>query len=522
MPILGPDGNPVKSIQIPVAYPSRAGGSTSITDRRSYSQLAGNLSPSRLALILRQAEDGDAEEFLELAEDLEEQDAHYMGILTARKRQVAELEITVEASGDDKAAQTAADLVKEWLDRESLQDELFHLMDALGKGYSALEISWETSASRWWPQSLDWRDPRLFRFDQKTGRQLRLRGLARSESDQDLPPYRFVVHQAAAKSGIPIRGGLARVCAWLLMIKRFTLADWAAFAEVFGQPLKLGKYDASATEADIKVLWRALRGMSREAAAAIPESMAIEFLSPSGSGKSGPEVYERLARYADEQLSKAVLGQTTTTDAIGGGHAVSKEHRKVAEDIERSDARDLAATLNRQVIRPLIAFNLGPQEVYPRIRIGRPEERNLEAMLEAVEKLSDLGLRVSANQVRKIYRLEEPADDDDILQKPQAPEPEPQSEASALALAAAQGVANPLEGLEADIEALPESEWQELVKGPIRTASEALDVDDPTAARGRLADAVEVDPDRKAVNRIARATFVSRVAGLLGLGERDA
>src|SRR3546814_16570638 len=49
------------------------------------------LTPERLARILREAAAGDATRYLELSEDMEEKDLHYLGVLGTRKRAIAQL-----------------------------------------------------------------------------------------------------------------------------------------------------------------------------------------------------------------------------------------------------------------------------------------------------------------------------------------------------------------------------------------------------------------------------------------------
>ena len=36
----------------------------------------------------------------------------------------------------------------------------------------------------------------------------------------------------------------------MYLLKNFAMKDWAAFNEVFGMPMRLGKYDAMASPAD--------------------------------------------------------------------------------------------------------------------------------------------------------------------------------------------------------------------------------------------------------------------------------
>ncbi len=203
-------GRPVSSI---ATLKQETGGATVMGVR---SILSGHpevgLDPVRLAQILRSAEQGDATSYLELAEAMEEKDLHYLSVLGTRKRAVSQLPITVEAADETDEAEADAELVRNWLKRDSLEDELFDMLDAVGKGYSVTELVWETTATAWMPKRLILRDPRWFRFDRINGETLRI--LDDQGGEADLEPFKYVVHTHKAKSGLAIRGGLARACAW--------------------------------------------------------------------------------------------------------------------------------------------------------------------------------------------------------------------------------------------------------------------------------------------------------------------
>ncbi|MEP2705202.1 MAG: DUF935 family protein [Roseibium sp.] len=159
---------------------------------------------------------------------MEERNEHYAGVIGTRKRQVSSLEITVEAVSDSADDIRDADLVREIIERDAFRDELFDILDAIGKGFSATEIIWDTSEGQWRPQKFKWRDPRWFRFDDLDQETLLLRG---PNGDEPLKPFGWVRHFGKAKSGIPIRGGLARGAAWAFLFKSFTMKDWAIFCE---------------------------------------------------------------------------------------------------------------------------------------------------------------------------------------------------------------------------------------------------------------------------------------------------
>lgn len=372
------------------------------------------MTPQRLAGILRQAENGDPVAYLELAEAMEEKDLHYLSVLSTRKRAVAQLPITVEAADESSEAEEDAQLVRDWIGRDRLEDEFFDILDAVGKAYSVSEIVWDTSDGVWWPDRLVWRDPRWFQIDPVDGETLRLRD--NTPTGQDLEAFKYVVHVHKAKSGILIRGGLARAAGWAYLFKNYTIKDWVAFAEIYGIPFRLGKYDTGATADDRKALLRALAQMGSDAAGIIPRTTEIEFIDGKMAASDGA-LFRSLAEYFDMQMSKAVLGQTATTDAVatGLGGGLGNVHNDVRSDIERADAKLLAATINGQIVQPLVMLNRGPRKKYPKVVIGREENLDVTAITAALEKLVPLGLNVPKSFGRKLIRAPEPKDGEDCL-----------------------------------------------------------------------------------------------------------
>ncbi|WP_444870492.1 phage portal protein family protein [Rhodobacter capsulatus] len=149
--------------------------------------------------------------------------------------------------------------------------------------------------------------------------------------------------------------------------------------------------------------------------------MQIEFIE---SGNLGPAsgLYRESVDWLDQQISKAVLGQTATTDAVVGGLGSGKEHRAVQKDIETADAKALAAILNRDLIRPWMQLNFGPLKRYPRLKIEQPEQEDLKALAEAIVPLIDRGLEVEQATIMGRFGLPEP--------KPGAKLLRPQSDAA--------------------------------------------------------------------------------------------
>lgn len=372
---------------------------------------AEGLNPLRLAEIHRNAANGDPTAYLELAEDIEERDLHYFGVMNTRKRSVSQLPITVEAASQSAEHKKHAELVQSWINDDVLRASLFDMLDAIGKGFSVMEIDWRMHMGHMCPRELIHRPQRWFKPDRRDGETLLLREL---REDRTLHPAKFVIHRHKSKSGLTIRSGIARVASWAWMYKQFTGKDWAIFVQNFGMPLRVGKYATGATEQQKAVLWKAVKGIAGDCAAIIPAGMEIIFQEVAAKAASA-EIYEKRSDWMDRQVSKAVLGQTTTTDAVSGGHAVAQEHRLVQEDIERSDAIIASATVNQQIVPNLVAFNFGPQELYPKVRIGRPDEVPLKIFADAFDKLGKQGLKLPAAWVRGRLGAPAPVGDEETI-----------------------------------------------------------------------------------------------------------
>lgn len=445
--IVGPDGQPIEMdlLDQEISAPSIAG-----IRQPWHASVASNLTPTRLAQILASAAEGDAHDYLTLAEEMEERDMHYASVLGTRKLALVGLEARVESATDDAADVARADAVRELVDSAEFGELIAHLVDALGKGYAVSEILWDRSQKLWVPRFAP-RDPRFFTYDRDTGTVLRL--LDTQDSAQGIPmaPYKFVVHQPRIRSGLPIRGGLARLAAPAYMCKAWTWRDWMAFADIYGMPMRIGTYGPNAKPADINRLMLAVTNLGSDAAAVMSESTKITFEAAANVAGAG-NFFDKLVTFWDKQISKGVLGQTMTADD-GSSNSQAQVHQLVRLDILTADARALSTTLAKQVVRAFVDLNFGPAERCPKITVVVPEPEDANALVDALAKLVPLGLRVEQSVIRDKLGIPDPADDAEILVAPAAASPSvpPAKPATNRAANAAKRAANNEETTAADL-----------------------------------------------------------------------
>ncbi|UXU74352.1 MULTISPECIES: DUF935 domain-containing protein [unclassified Paracoccus (in: a-proteobacteria)] len=467
---------------------------------------ASGLTPQRLATILRACDQGDLTEFLTLAEEMEERDPHYLSVMGTRKRVISGITPIVKPGGDDARAKEIAEAVQAHIaDHEGLPDLIEDLLDALGKSFSVVELDWARGSRLWTFNGFIHRDPRHFVFDRETGCEIRLLDDAEPVDGVALAPAKFAVHRARIKSGLTWRGGLARVVAFAWMCKQYTLKDWIAFIETYGLPLRLGRYGPEATAEDVRKLFQAVANIGTDAAAVLPKAMEIEF--ENGPSATGDKLFETFARWTDEQISKAVLGQTMTADS-GSSQAQAKVHDEVRHDIAVSDARAVTGTINRDIVRPFVDLNFGVQEVYPRLILSVDEPEDVKAKIDGAVSLAGIGVTFKASELRRKLGFSDPEQGDEVVGGlPGAPSP---SEPGRLALNRSGGAGDDIDEIEAGMV----EDWQELaddLQAAVATVMDgAASYED---ALKRLPEALKAMPTGLAVETLIKGLFLGRALG---------
>ncbi|GAB4112977.1 MAG: hypothetical protein Fur0019_19380 [Tibeticola sp.] len=378
------------------------------------------MTPAMVADVLRRAAQGDAHDFLLAAADIEEKDLHYRAVLQTRTLAVAGLPIDIQPWDDTPAAKRAAELVQDVLRESDLAVLVTHLMDAVAKGYAVAEIVWETSGDVWYPRQILPREAHWFSFDRDTGRLLRL--VDGSAEGAEIPPYRMIVHAPPVAAGIPLLGGVARSALWAWVFKSYAMRDWARFCELFGQPIRVGKYHQGASPEDVAVLKQAALSLGSDAAAVIPQEMVLELIE-SGSKSASADLYHKLIDYLDRQVSKAVLGQTMTTDSgTSGSLAQAKVHQEVRRELLEADARAMAATLTRDLVTPIVRLNLGESAPLPILRLIVEDPEDLTALADHVVKLTGAGMPIPQWWVREKFGIPEAQPGEPVLGAAAAPQ----------------------------------------------------------------------------------------------------
>lgn len=198
----------------------------------------------------------------------------------------------------------------------------------------------------------------------------------------------------------------------MYLLKSTAVKDWWAFAEVFGIPVRVGKYGPNASDDDIRTLIDAIAALASDAGAVIPDSMVIEFIQAARAGGTDGVVFEPMAEWCDKQTSKAVVGQTMTTDD-GSSLAQAQIHDDIRDDIVDDDVRQICDTQSETMVRWYCELNglvspAGPPRIAPPADEDAIDVTAVVAMVRA-------GLQVGQTWARGRMGIPEPAEDEEVL-----------------------------------------------------------------------------------------------------------
>lgn len=371
------------------------------------SQLDG-LTPAKAARILRQADEGDLLAQHQLFDDMYDRDAHLRCEFDKRAGAVLTLDWSIEPPSNATAREKKTAAMVEAMLRDTvddLEDVILRMMEAVGHGFAPIEIEWE----RWGAEYLPKFHPRPQTWFQTDSTRRHLRLNDGSPDGAEPIPMGWVMHQhTKVKTGYLGRMGLSRVLVWPFIYKAYSIGDFAEFLETYGLPIIVGKYMQGSTPEEKASLMRAVSALGHDARAIMPDGMSLEIQKITGGGEGSHHL--NMVQWAEGAQSKAILGQVLSAEAkaTGLGSGVADLHAEVRGDILAADARQIAGTLTRDLVYPLVVLNGGGIDSLrrcPRWVFDMGEAEDLAAYADNLPKLAQGGLRIPVSWVHEKLRI---------------------------------------------------------------------------------------------------------------------
>lgn len=508
-----------------------------ILQRQFATHPSRGLTPAVLADIMQQAEYGYCIAQHDLFVDMEEKDAHIFAEMGKRKRAVVEVEWDIvpprgASATEKKLAGYAKELIQ---DIPNLEGVLLDSLDAIGHGFACQEIEWQMIGQEWFPGAIEHRPQSWFQTDRATRSEIRLRDMSTPDG-QELWPFGWITHVHKAKSGYLSRAGLHRVLAWPYLFKNYSVGDLAELLEIYGLPIRTGKYPSGASDTEKSTLLQALMSIGHNAAGIIPDSMVLEF-NDAATGSHLP--FEAMTTWAEKSQSKAILGGTLTSQADGktSTNALGKTHETSMETIVVSDCKQLSRTLTRDLVYPILALNKGginDLRRCPRMVFNMQETEDMGVFSSALPKLVGLGMRIKEEWAMERLGIPQAEEGDRILTIPQPVKVLPDSEqpvadAADTATAAATASVSPDKVIQDDMDALVSealSDWHADLAPAAATIQALMD---ESAAKGETAEQflaqlpalLKASGPLALDGKLTQAAFTARLGAEAGIEPKD-
>lgn len=377
------------------------------------------ITPAKMKSIFEDAESGDITAQHELFMDIEERDSSIFANIQTRKRAALGVDWAIIAP---RNATPQEEKLRDEVDElfyqlGNFEDLVMDCMDAVGHGFAALEIEWAFNGKLWYPKAFIHRPQAWFKWDKHDN--LLLKTPSNTEGEP-LRPYGWVVHTHKSRSTQAARNNLFRTLAWLYMFKHYSIHDFAEFLELYGMPIRIGKYGAGATKGEKDTLKRALAEIGHNAAGIMPESMSIELHNAANAGgASGNNPFLQMVDWCEKSIARLILGQTLTSGADGKSstNALGNVHNEVRRDLLVSDVKQLGQTFTQQIILPFLQINFAgvdPNRI-PSFEFDTKEPADLALFADSLPKLVDIGLSIPAEWARDKLGIPEVQEGEAVL-----------------------------------------------------------------------------------------------------------
>ena len=304
-------------------------------------------------------------------DEMEAKDTHVYSVYQTRKLAVSMIPWEIYPGDDSPKQQEMAEFVHTAIDdcKGTFTEDLNQLLDAIGKGFSILEIVWKLVDEGRWKgkymiEELLFHKQKYWYFQDerwhKSDESVALFGSAPMNAKP--VPWEKIIHYAYDAEDNFYGRAAFKSCYWFYWFKKEGWKSWIIFLNKYGTPTAVGTYPPGSDVIEQQKLLDIVETIQEETGVIIPEGMAISFLEAS---HAGPASYRDLADACNAEISKAILGATQTVEeGRRGSYALSRAHSEVRRERVEADSVDIADVIQQQLVKRLIDYNF-VTDIYP-------------------------------------------------------------------------------------------------------------------------------------------------------------
>ena len=300
----------------------------------------------------------------------------------------------------------AVDVINDLIETTEFEELLTEIVHSKVFGKSVVNTSFA-------PQFDIFSFPRKHIYVKNIGRKLAEREKVITTMPGGLTGYDYTHDEFILEFGKDSDLGIMFRVAQYVIYKRGNFGDWAQYAEIFGMPFVLGKYNSTDTNARDQ-LFGALSEIGGKPVAAVPKETDVEIVWNSGSGST--DLYKVLKDACNEEIMIGVLGETMTT-VSGSSRSQSETHLDTLDEKGKTLCRFVQRQLNSKFLPLLVKRGYpvaGGKFVFPAAKE--------DLTVDNISTLSKL-IKIPVKWIHDKYAIPMPEGDEEVAGEQAAPQP---------------------------------------------------------------------------------------------------
>lgn len=179
----------------------------------------------------------------------------------------------------------------------------------------------------------------------------------------------------------------AAYLAWF--VKTQIIKFYGIFLEKAASPLPVAKYDKNVPQQAVDDIYNAIKKLQTKTALVVPKEIEMEFLEAKNTGEAFVKGINIFNMFIGRSLMIPDLLGFQGSETSGGSFSLGKEQMNVFfKHLERRRTI-LENIVNKEIIRPLVQYNWGEVENYPKFKLNPMRDEELielcKLWLEAVK-----------------------------------------------------------------------------------------------------------------------------------------
>jgi len=362
--------------------------------------------------------------------ELEEKDTDVANALDTLKESVLERGYSIKPFDESsQAAEVATFVEKQLANVENLDGVIDNMLDAPGYGFSVAEMEYDTSEGQASLVNIKDCPQELFLFGNRFQPQIGPMQFLNSpyaSSGVPVPEQKFMIFSYRPRSRNRMGRPLLRSIFWTSWFKRNMQRLWVQYAEK-GPGTAVVRYMDSDNAQQKQEAADLAQALIEQVALGVPQGFEYDKELLTLARTMNPATYENFFKAMQLDIVRRVLGETLTsfggesgkgTQALGDVHSDTKDIKAVRL------CKATQSVINRQLIRPLVLWNYGPQAPMPSWSYDVEEPDDLTKGLAIDQGMQRMGVPIPIGYLQTKYSIPAPADGETIA-TPNINAPEP-------------------------------------------------------------------------------------------------